>query len=228
MTYVVDSPTSFLIKGEEDKAQQSLERVRQGYTPEEIASELESLKWQESLRESDKEVPWLDLFRGVNRRRTFLATYIQVFDLLSGLVFATFYATVFLTQVGSGSPFELVFALDVLAIGGALLGLVLIDLVGRRVLALTTFTILFVIDVVIGVLGFADPTNESVIKSISAFLLMFGFFCAAGFSPLTVLSAAEFPTARLRNRTNAFALMSGALTSLAVIYVLPYIANPDA
>ncbi|RDW75437.1 hypothetical protein BP6252_06579 [Coleophoma cylindrospora] len=228
MIYVSDSPTSFLIAGEDEKAQQSLEKVRHGYTAEEIRSELDSLKWQAALRAAETEVPWLDLFRGVNLRRTFLATYLAIFDLLSGLVFATFYATVFLTQVGSSSPFELVFALDVLAIGGAILGLFLVDLVGRRVLALTTFSILFVIDVVIGGLGFADPTSSSVIKAISAFLLMFGFFCAAGFSSLTLLSAAEFPTARLRSRTNAFSLMSGSLASLAVIYILPYIASPNA
>jgi hypothetical protein len=228
MLYVMDSPTSYLIKGDDENAIISLRKIRQGYTDLELEEEMASLKLQTAIRAQETEVPWMDIFRGVNLRRTFVASFIGVFQLMSGLIFATSYATVFLSQIGSADPFLLVFGLTLLSLGGAVAGLFLVDYIGRRNLALSTFSIILIIDTVIGGLGFADMTNQSVIKAIAGFCLMFGFFLNAGFGPLGYLSAAEMPTGRLRNKTTSFALFCNATTSLTMAYVLPYINNPDA
>ncbi|EXJ69612.1 uncharacterized protein A1O5_07648 [Cladophialophora psammophila CBS 110553] len=88
--------------------------------------------------------------------------------------------------------------------------------------------LLAIIDLIIGCCGFADPTNVGVIKSIAGFGLLFGFVCYAGLSPLVWLVAAELPTVRLRNISNAWILLAISLFDLAVTYILPYIANVDA
>ena len=227
-TFVMDSPTSYLIKGDDANAEKSLRRVRQGYTDAEIANEMENLRRQKSLRAAEKEVPWLDIFRGTNLRRTVLATYVGMMISVSGLIYATNYATVFLAQVGENDPYLLVFALNILTFAGALAGGALIDVVGRRNLALWTFTAILVIDLVIGGLGFATITNTKATKAIAGFCLMFGFFVSCGFGPLSYVNTAEMPSARLRNKTNAFALLCNSLTSLTVTYVFPYISNADA
>lgn len=228
LLFVSETPTFYLIKGREDQAEKSLRSVRKGYTESEIRAEMDMLKAQEALKQEEVEVPWTELFKGVNLRRTLLSLSIANFQQLSGIAFATNYATLFLSQIGSGdNPFVLTIGLAVLALAGAVVGLTLVDKVGRRVLALTTFSVIFVIDLVIGCLGFADLKNPAVPKAIAAFCLMFGFFFAAGFGPLTYVVAGEMPTARLRNRTSGLVFLSVACFATVVIYILPYISQPD-
>ncbi|KAH6675977.1 general substrate transporter, partial [Halenospora varia] len=230
LLFVHESPTYFLIKGQDEKAEDSLRRVRQGYTDDQINAEFDALKWQAALRKEENDLPWNELFKGTTLRRTLVSMSIGNFQQPSGIAFATNYATIFLTQIGgSVNPFLLVLGLNILALGGAITGLFLVDLIGRRTLALTTFLIIFIIDVVVGSLGFVDATkNPAVSKTIAAFCLMFAFFFAAGFGPLTYIVSSEVPTARLRNKTSAFTFLVLALFSLVVVYVLPYIANANA
>ena len=225
--FVTDSPTYFLIKGNDTRAYESLRKVRQGYDEQEIEVEMQSLKYQAALRAAESEVSWLDLFRGNNLRRTLIAISIGNFQQLSGISMATNYATIFLTQIGASNPFLLVLGLNILSLGGAVFGLLAVDWVGRRVLALSTFLVILVIDIVVGALGFADTSNPATGKAIAAFSLMFGFFFAAGFGPMTYIVSSEVPTARLRNKTSAFTFMTIFLFNLVVTFVLPYITNAD-
>ncbi|KAL5331391.1 hypothetical protein ACEPPN_000921 [Leptodophora sp. 'Broadleaf-Isolate-01'] len=226
--FITDSPTFFLINGDDERANQSLRKIRRGYTEEEIEVEMNALKFQAALRAEDVQLSWLELFKGANLRRTLLSMSIGNFQQFSGIAFATNYATIFLTQIGSADPYLLVFGLSLLSLGGSVAGLFIVDWMGRRPLALTSFIIIFIIDVVIGALGFTDSNNESVKKAIAAFSLLFGFFYAAGFGPLTYIVTAEMPTARLRNATASFSILSIVILGLAASLSLPYIANADA
>ncbi|KUL92248.1 hypothetical protein ZTR_02325 [Talaromyces verruculosus] len=227
--FLKDAPTFYLIKGQDDEAEKSLRLIRRGYTDTEIESELRALRAQKALRQQEMEVPFSELFKGVNLRRTLLAMSVPNLQQLSGIAFATNYATIFLQQVAPGqNPFVLTIALDILSLAGAITGMMLVDRVGRRPLALTTFTILLIINTAVGGLGFADTTtNPGVAKAIAAFCLMFGFFYAAGFGALTYVVLAEMPTARLKNRTSGFTFLVLSAFNIAVVYVLPYIAQAD-
>lgn len=225
--FVSDSPTAYLIKGDDAGAEASLRRIRTGYSGAEIEQEMHNLRMQKSLRAAEEEVRWLDLFRGVNLRRTILATYLGPLISLSGLIYTTNYATVFLAQVGEKNPYLLVFVLNILTFAGSMCAVPLVDYIGRRSLALGSFSVLFIIDLAIGGLGFAPPSNPQVAKAIAGLCLTFGFFVSLGFQPLTYLMTAEMPNARLRNKTNAYALLSNSLAALTVSYVFPYITNPD-
>lgn len=226
--FVRDTPTFYLIKGQEEYAENTLRTIRGGYSESEIRAEMDMLKAQKALKQEEVDVPWSELFKGTNLRRTLLSLSIANFQMLSGIAFATNYATLFLSQIGSNvDPFVLTIGLAVLALAGAVTGLFLVDRIGRRILALTTFGAIFVIDLAVGCLGFAGITNPAVPKAIAAFCLMFGFFFAAGFGPLTYVVTGEMPTARLRNRTSGLVFLSVASFSTVVVYVLPYISQPD-
>ncbi|WKT53531.1 Major facilitator, sugar transporter-like [Fusarium oxysporum f. sp. vasinfectum] len=210
--FVDDSPTWYLTKSRDSDALRSLRSA------------------QASIREDDSKVPWIDIFRGTNLRRSLLAMSIGNMQQLSGIAFATNYATIFLATVsGNVSPFLLTMVGAILAFAGAVTGIYLVDRVGRRTLALSTFTMVFCIDLVVGVLGFMDYTgNPSIAKAIASMCMLFSFFFAAGFGPLTYVVSAEIPTARLRNKTSSFSFLTLAAFSTVVIYVLPYISQPDA
>ena len=226
--FIKDTPTFYLIKGRNDEAEKTLRSIRGGYTETEIQAEFDMLKSQKALRQEETPVPFTDLFKGNNLRRTLLSLSIANFQQLSGIAFATNYATLFLSTINSSvNPFVLTIGLAVLALAGAIVGLLVVDKVGRRTLALTTFSVIFVIDLIIGCLGFAKLTNPAVPKAIAAFCLMFGFFFAAGFGPLTYVVAGEMPTARLRNRTSGLVFLVVASFGTIVVYVLPYISQPD-
>lgn len=227
--FIWDSPTFYLIKGKDDLAMKSLRSVRGGYPEVEVEAEINALRVQKDLRQEEEQVPWTELFKGNNLRRTLLAASVGNFQQLSGIAYATNYATVFLQQVaGNQDAFVLVIGLAILALGGAVVGVFLVDQIGRRTLALTTFAAIFVIDVVIGGLGFADATTgQAVPKAIAAFSLMFAFFFAAGFGPLTYVIVGEMSTARLRNKTSSVAFLILVAFSTVVTYVLPYISTPS-
>jgi SP family sugar:H+ symporter-like MFS transporter len=230
LLFIRDSPTVFLTKSRDLDALDSLRRIRNGYSEAEIQAEVTSLKAQAALRQEEIQLPWNELFKGTNLRRTLLAMSIANFQQLSGIAFATNYATIFLSQIGgSTNPYVLVLGLSVLSLGGAAVGLVLVEVIGRRTLALSTFIIIFIIDAIIGALGFLDSaTNAAVPKAIAAFALMFAFFFAAGFGPLTYVIASEIPTARLRNKTTSLCFLVLAAFNTVVVYVLPYISNSNA
>jgi MFS family permease len=223
--FLDDSPTFYLTRSEDSKALASLRKVRRGYSDEEVEAEFATLKAQSALRAEEVQVPWTHIFKGVNLRRTLLALSIGNMQQLSGIVFATNYATIFLASIGSNvSPFLLTLAGAILAFSGAIAGLFIVDAVGRRPLALTTFIIIFIVDLVVGVLGFTDYLhNHTISRTIAAFCTMFGFFFAAGFGPLTYVVSGEMPTARLRNKSSAFSFFTLACFSTVVQYVLPYI-----
>jgi hypothetical protein len=228
--FIDDSPTWYLTKSRDEDALRSLKSVRGGYPEAEIHAEFAALKAQASIREDEAKVPWLDIFRGVNLRRTLLAMSIGNMQQLSGIAFATNYATIFLATVsGDVSPFLLTMVGAILAFAGAVTGIYLVDRVGRRTLALGTFIPVFCIDLIVGVLGFFDYTgNPSIAKAIASMCMLFSFFFAAGFGPLTYVVSSEIPTARLRNKTSSFSFLTLAAFSTVVIYVLPYISQPDA
>ncbi|KAF4333989.1 high-affinity glucose transporter RGT2 [Fusarium beomiforme] len=228
--FIDDSPTWYLTKSRDTDALKSLRSVRSGYPEAEILAEFAALKAQACIREDDSKVPWIDIFRGTNLRRTLLAMSIGNMQQLSGIAFATNYATIFLATVsGNVSPFLLTMVGAILALAGAVTGIYLVDRLGRRTLALSTFTMVFCIDLVVGVLGFLDyAENPSIAKAIASMCMLFSFFFAAGFGPLTYVVSSEMPTARLRNKTSSFSFLTLAAFSTVVIYVLPYISQPDA
>lgn len=224
-----DSPTFYLTKSRDADAMRSLRSLRSGYTPAEIEAEFATLKAQAILREKEAKIPWSEIFRGPNRRRTLLALSVGNMQQLSGIAFATNYATIFLATVSGGvSPFLLTMVGAILALTGAVAGLSLVDLIGRRPLALSTFTVIFCIDLTVGVLGFFDyKNNPHISRAIASMCMLFSFFFAAGFGPLNYVVSSEMPTARLRNKTSSFSFLTVAMFSTIVIYVLPYIAQPD-
>lgn len=230
VAFLEDSPTFFLTRGDDDRAMQSLRRVRGGYSEVEIEAEFEGLKEQVGLRREDVSMPWTHIFKGTDLRRTLLALSIGNMQQLSGISFATNYAITFLTSIEHEvSPYLLTMCFGILALCGAVLGLFLVDVVGRRSLALTTFVILFIIDVVVAALAFTDySTDNNLSRTIAGFCGLFAFFFAAGFGPLTYVISGEMPTARLRNTTNAFSFFVLACFMTVVNYVLPYIADANA
>ncbi|KAF4495266.1 High-affinity glucose transporter RGT2 [Fusarium agapanthi] len=124
------------------------------------------------------------------------------------IAFATNYATIFLATVsGNVSPFLLTMVGAILVFAGAVTGIYLVDRVGRRTLALGTFTMVFCIDLVVGVLGFMDYTGN---PSIASWIR----------PSLTYVVSAEIPTARLRNKTSSFSFLTLAAFSTVVIVAI--------
>ncbi|EMC92492.1 hypothetical protein BAUCODRAFT_78716 [Baudoinia panamericana UAMH 10762] len=226
LLFIDDSPTHYLSKGNEEQAWRSLRRIRRGYTEADLTVEMASLKHQAVLVETETQMSRKELFKGTNRRRTFIALAVANMQQLSGIAFATNYVTVFLSTIGGDvSAFTLAMVVAVLAFAGAVAGLFIVDRVGRRFLALSSFSILFVINLVVGIMGFLPLTNPAVPRTIAAFCCMFAFFFAAGFGPLTYILSAEVPTARLKNASSAFCFFCVACFATVVVYCLPYIAD---
>jgi SP family sugar:H+ symporter-like MFS transporter len=175
LCFIDDLPTWDLTKSRDSDALKSLRSVRSGYPESEILAEFAALKAQASIREDDSKVPWVDIFRGTNLRRTLLAMSIGNMQQLLGIDFATNYVTIFLATVsGNVSPFLLTMVGAILVFAGVVTGIYLVDRLGSRILALSTFTMVFLIDLVVGVLGFMDYIEKpSIAKVIASMCMLF-------------------------------------------------------
>jgi len=80
----------------------------------------------------------------------------------------------------ASKPFALTLGVIVLAFGGAIAGLFLVDYVGRPTLALTTFVTIFVIDLLVGILGFYASTSVVAQKARSRLVPMFWILLRSG------------------------------------------------
>lgn len=77
-------------------------------------------------------------------------------------------------------------------------------------------------------MGFVDTeTHPNVGKVIAAFSLMFGFFFAMGFGPLTYVVAGEIPTGRLKNKTTSFTFLTLVCFATGCQYFLPYLSQDN-
>ncbi len=226
--YLTESPTFYLIRDEDALALASLKKVRKGYSESEVEGELASLRLQHSLRASEEGISWTALFKGVNLRRTLLAGYVGNINTVTGIAYSTAYATVLLSQIGSPNPWAITLGLGFLYLAGSLVGLVIVDRMGRRTLCLLTAAILFIIDLLIGIMGCLDLMESDVTRTLVAFFLLFGFFYSAGIGPLLYINPAEFSTARLRNKTSAWVFFTQSCNALVCFFVFPYFTNPDA
>lgn len=89
-----------------------------------------------------------------------------------------------LVQSGVADPFKITIIIFLLQFLGTLIGPFLLDMTGRRPVALIGFVILFIIDIVCGVLACAGLTTQSQKIGLAALCIIFSFINAVCFQSM--------------------------------------------
>ena len=187
------------MKERDEEALQSLKTLRG--IGHEVSAETELELIRVSLREEADQGSYEDLFKGHNRRRTFVVCGIAFFFQATGQVFSGHYGATFVKSLGTVNPFDITVAQTAINTVTSFIGVLLIDRVGRRPLWLFGSFVLFVILMIMGGLGVHQPITYSVSQGIVATFLIFQLIYVATLGPLYYTMIAEIPASRLRDKT---------------------------
>ncbi|MCJ1268007.1 hypothetical protein MMC22_007893 [Lobaria immixta] len=225
--FVPESPQWLASKDRMDQARQNLRRVR-GWSDSQVDDELRVMKMcEDNERALSANVKFWNIFDRENIKRTITAGSFYSFSFISGIILSTTYATVFLEQLGVGSPYTLTVIASCCVLAGTLVALFTVDRAGRRPMALVGMVILLVIDVIAGALAF-DTGKRSHVLAIAALSFIFNFFWGASFYSLSTLLPAEIATPKLRNYTMSYAIAWSETTSVIMNFVVPQLTAADA
>ncbi|KAF8801538.1 monosaccharide importer [Phlegmacium glaucopus] len=236
MMCLPESPRYLLLKGRVSEARVSLGRLltRPADSPEVEAQRLEiatALEDEQSLGSST----YMDCFRNNDNRngfRTWTGILLQGWQQLTGINFIFYYGTTFFLQAGIKNGFIIQIIADVVNTVMTIVGVQLIDRVGRRRLLLIGAVGMCVCEFIVAIVGItvghvkADGSvNMPAQKVLIAFVCFYLAFFATSWGPVAwVLTGEIFPLA-IRAKGMSLAVASNWLWNFGIGYATPYLVN---
>ncbi|EGX88651.1 sugar transporter, putative [Cordyceps militaris CM01] len=227
-----ESPWWLVRKNRLDDAKISLQRLTTRnsgfeFRPDETISMM--IHTNEMERKIQAGTTYLDLFKGVNRRRTEIAACVWVIQTMCGASFMG-YSTMFYRQAGlaTENAFSMSLAQYSLGFIGTIFSWFLMTRFGRRSLYLYGQCILFVLLVSIGGAAFAGRQNISAQWTIGSLLLVYTFFYDCTVGPVCYSLVSEISSTRLRTKSVVFARNMYNIASIATNILTPRMLNPTA
>lgn len=181
---VTESPMWLISKGRLHDAKVSLASLRRGNIERvdaEISSAVVALKQDQSLRANVS--PW-SIFKPAHLERTLSSAVPYCASQVGGQILTSTYSTVILIQSGVADPFRITVIIFVAQFIGTIVGPVIVDKIGRRPVALYGFTLLFLLDIVLGSLACAGLKTDPQRLAFASLCIVFFFFNAVTFQSL--------------------------------------------
>ena len=188
------------MQGRSEEALKSLTFLRgNSVTPDLVNEEfVEMQRGIEEEREAASAASVVDMFKGVDLRRTILAAGAIVSHAASGVWFTISYATYFYLAAGIEKPFLATIMQNCLGLAGALCGMFLMHKVfGRRPMLLIGTGGCCLCMLAIGLLSLAGQSKQGG-QALVGFALMFNFFYNGFTGTITWPIAGELASSRLR------------------------------
>ncbi|KAG1726395.1 maltose permease [Suillus lakei] len=228
LPFAPESPWWLVRKGEIDDARKVITRL--GGPTIDADVQLQQIQYTIELEDSyAASARYIDCFRGVNLRRTIVATMVFVLQQGAGVVFVLGFSTYFFELAGFANTNAFNLGIGVTAIGivGNLLTFYTVNRFGRRfiffwgMLACTTVLLL------IGFISISHTQNAR--WTVAAFTIIYNFIYQTGIwlavVPLGYVIFAEVSSAKLRSKTVALGIWVNSLCGMVVNIVVP--VNPD-
>lgn len=131
----------------------------------------------------------------------------------------------FLAQLNVGNPFEFTLIAQVCVLPGTMDGPFTMDRAGRRLTALSGMVVLFVIDLIAGVLAFYTDTSRSAGLALLALSFIFNFFWASSFNSVSNLLPAEIASNKMRNYTMSYTIAWAQTTAVITTFAVPQLTS---
>ena len=222
-----ESPEWLVSKGNLKCARHNLRKLR-GFSDEQVEEELQLMVLcEKGNRDLRAAVKFWHIFQRQHLERTLVASSFYSLNQISGVILSTTYTTVFLTEIGVGSAFQLTIIASCCTLAGTVVAPFVVDRAGRRPTAFVGMSILFVIDAVAGGLAF-DKRNRHATIAIAALSFIFNFFWASSFYSLSNLMPSEMATPKLRHHTMAYTTACQGMTAVITTLAVPQLTAASA
>lgn len=225
-TFIPPSPRWLISKGRKEDAVFVLERVRTKGEVDGGHCRQEADAMEGAVHRSAKKEPWHHLFHGVNCRRTKIACSVFILQQFTGQAFVSQYSPRFYESVGLGAQaFQYTVGSATTGLAGTLVGMVLIDTIGRRPILIWGGIMQAPWLFAVAYLGSkANPSPEDS-KALVASVLLFNFFFSGTWAPVAYIIASEIGTGSLREKTMAFASTVNVVAAWLVAFTVPYLLD---
>jgi sugar porter (SP) family MFS transporter len=237
MMLLPESPRYLLLKGREKAARVSLGRLltRPSDSPE---VERERLEITTALQEEQKtgSGSYADCFRNTENRngfRTWTGIMLQGWQQLTGINFIFYYGTTFFTQAGIADAFLVQIIVDIVNTVMTIVGVQLIDRVGRRRLLLIGAIGMCVCEFIVAIVGVTagqiNPVTQAVNKAaqkvLIAFVSIYIAFFAISWGPVVWVITGEIFPLGIRAKGMSLSVASNWLWNFGIGYATPYLVN---
>lgn len=197
LIFFPETPRWLMVQGKEEKAEQSLRRLRNSKIDElEFQAELNEIRGstREQL-EQNKKALFIDMWRGTNLRRTILSICVICFHAANGLLLSSIlklhanfflgsswvniYTTYYLQIAGVKSPFSYSIMITCMGLLGVLLSVTFVRYIDRRIVMFVGVLACGICQLIPAITWSVNPGADSSGKVVVAFISLFTFFYVA-------------------------------------------------
>ncbi|KAJ5929471.1 hypothetical protein N7454_006421 [Penicillium verhagenii] len=223
-----ESPRWLLLKGKDEQARKSFATF-QHLDPDSAAITTQLNEVQKHLdfeKTLDASTSWLEIYRGVNLRRTAVSALILVGLAITGVQFVGPFAALFLSGLGIDNPYLINVIVGLCIFAGAFIGPVVLDYGGRRFAMLYGYAAMaacmLILSAVSTALGQFAPTSQNVVV---VFLCIWAFVFGGFIGPSVWLASAEMHSVRMRTYGQANTTFLYEIFSFGATFWTPYMLN---
>ena len=227
MIFLPESPRFYIHVGKDDKAKDSLRRLRKlPIDHPDLIEEYMDIKAAYEFECSFGKPSLSMLFSRNNKqlKRLMTGIWLQAFQQLSGVNFIFYYGTTFFQSAGIKNEFLISLATNIVNVGMTIPGVIAIELVGRRNLLLVGAAGMSFSQFIVAIVGVA-ANSHAANQVLVAFSCIFIAFFAATWGPICWVVVGEIFPLRTRAKSVAMSAASNWLWNWAIAYATPYMVD---
>ena len=222
--FIPESPWFYARHGNKEKAIKAMKQLYggvEGYDfEEEYGVIARTIRHEKELLQN--ELQYVDVFKGVNLKRTLTVVLISVTTQLGGLAVINTYLTYFFSLAGFHDPFLASVIVSCSNLVATILWTFSTDRFGRRIIVNTCHTLVCVLLFVVGGLYWTGASHGNVVGG--TVLLVVCCLWSFVFTIVAMahyLFSAEIPSAMLRVKTGPVAFFTNSILGIATVYATP-------
>lgn len=229
LPFIPESPRYLLYRGKDTEARKSLEFLRSNS----VSQEYIEFEWAEMIRGREEEnkhatgARWVDMFRGVDLRRTLLCYGAIAIQTACGIWFAIPYQTYFYAIIGVKKPFLYSIMNTCLGFSGVICGMVVMrHFLGRRPILIAGAIVVGLCQLATAIAWSVDATASSTLNILIGCWAVFFFFYGGSVGTASYPVATEAVSNRLRAWTVGSATSLSYVLAWVCSFCTPYFINP--
>jgi sugar porter (SP) family MFS transporter len=232
MFILPESPRYLVLKGRIDEAYKSQARLISCKVDDpQVETDIKQLILNTELMKIYGGGTYADCFKmgpQKNLLRTLVGIFLQAWQQLTGINFIFYYGTTFFSSTGIAKPFLIIILINIVNVGMTILGMLLMDKLGRRNILIIGASGMLVCEYIIAIVGTIEgQSNDAAQKTLIGFVCIYIAFFAATWGPTPWVVTGEIYPISIRAKCMSLSSASNWLFNFALGYATPYMIDQD-